>query len=122
MELVDSSCSAASNKEYATALEKAKEASAKEKNLIRLQEQSGMGDTHNLDLTSLVKLLGNTLTRSQRDALVFAARIRTYSQILRCLVSGSWDLCHCRPIGYAVLGPVFKPGPLISEFSCLNYV
>ncbi|CAB0003971.1 unnamed protein product, partial [Nesidiocoris tenuis] len=53
MMLVDDSCVAASNKNYQLALEKAKEASAKEKNLIRLQDQSGMNDTHNMEITSL---------------------------------------------------------------------
>ena len=33
------------------ALDRAKEASAKERSLIRLREQAGLSDSHNLDLT-----------------------------------------------------------------------
>uniref|UniRef100_A0A0K8TIU5 Intraflagellar transport protein 88 n=3 Tax=Lygus hesperus TaxID=30085 RepID=A0A0K8TIU5_LYGHE len=79
MELVDSSCIAASNKEYSTALEKAKEASAKEKNLIRLQEQSGMGDTHNMELTSLV--LFNLASQFENNEMSNEA-LNTYSAII----------------------------------------
>ena len=57
MTLIDESCTAAANKNFPLALEKAKDASAKERNLIRLQEQAGLGDTHNIDLTYLVKYL-----------------------------------------------------------------
>lgn len=35
-------------------LDKAKDASSKERNLIRLQEQAGLSDSHNLDLTFAV--------------------------------------------------------------------
>lgn len=50
-ELIDESCLAASKQQLRQALDKAKEASTKERNLIRLQEQAGLSDTHNLDLT-----------------------------------------------------------------------
>lgn len=62
MSLVDESCIAASKKNFPLALEKAKEASAKERNLIRLQEQAGLGDTHNIDLTYLVDELNWLVT------------------------------------------------------------
>lgn len=51
MELIDESCIAASKCQYRLALDKAKEASTKERSLIRLQEQAGLSDSHNLDLT-----------------------------------------------------------------------
>ncbi|KPI91228.1 Intraflagellar transport protein 88-like [Papilio xuthus] len=66
MTLVEESCmmsarreeddEAASKREYdlAQALSKAQEASALERQLIRMQEQANMGDTHNLDLTFAV--------------------------------------------------------------------
>lgn len=41
------------------ALSKAKEASSKERNLIRIQEQSGLSESHNLDLTFLVSTADN---------------------------------------------------------------
>jgi hypothetical protein len=37
------------------ALDTAKEASSKERSLIRMQEQAGLSETHNLDLTFAVR-------------------------------------------------------------------
>ncbi|KAL0281026.1 UNVERIFIED_CONTAM: hypothetical protein PYX00_002147 [Menopon gallinae] len=54
MELIEMSCVHQSKGEGKQALEKAKEASSKERHLIRLQENSGLSETHNLDLTFLV--------------------------------------------------------------------
>lgn len=56
MELVEESCITSSQRNYRLALEKAKDASNKERNLIRMQEQSGLGDSHNMDLTYTVRV------------------------------------------------------------------
>lgn len=55
-ELVDDSCTQASLGEFTRALERAKEASAREKSLIKLQEQSGLSESHNMDITYLVRI------------------------------------------------------------------
>lgn len=54
MESVDESCICNAKKDFSGALEKAKEASNREKALIRLHEEAGQPDQHNLDLTFLV--------------------------------------------------------------------
>ncbi|XP_064098521.1 intraflagellar transport protein 88 homolog isoform X1 [Macrobrachium nipponense] len=51
MELIEESCIAASLGEIRLALDRAKEASSKERSLIRQREQAGLSDGHNLDLT-----------------------------------------------------------------------
>ncbi|XP_076068805.1 intraflagellar transport protein 88-like protein nompB isoform X2 [Oratosquilla oratoria] len=51
MELIEESCMAASRGELKLALDRAKEASSKERSLIRQREQAGLSDGHNLDLT-----------------------------------------------------------------------
>lgn len=53
-ELVDEACLAEARGEYQLGLEKAKDASNKERSLIRMQEQAGLNDSHNIDLTFLV--------------------------------------------------------------------
>ena len=50
-ELIEESCLASSRGEQRLALDRAKEASSKERSLIRMQEQAGLSETHNLDLT-----------------------------------------------------------------------
>jgi intraflagellar transport protein 88 len=50
-ELIEESCLASSQGEQRLALDRAKEASNKERNLIRMQEQAGLSEAHNLDLT-----------------------------------------------------------------------
>lgn len=57
MELIESSAEAASENNMRVALERAREASSREKVLIRLQEQAGLSDSHNLDLTFAVSLI-----------------------------------------------------------------
>lgn len=57
MQLIEESCFASSEGDNRKALAKAKEASNKERNLIRMQEQSGLGDHHNMDLTYSVRKL-----------------------------------------------------------------
>lgn len=54
MELIESSADAASNNNMKVALERAREASQRERVLIRLQEQAGLSDSHNVDLTFAV--------------------------------------------------------------------
>ncbi|KAI4470504.1 intraflagellar transport protein 88 [Holotrichia oblita] len=51
MQLIEESCSISNDGNYKKALLKAKEASNKERNLIRIQEQAGLSDHHNMDLT-----------------------------------------------------------------------
>lgn len=51
MQLIEESCLASNDGDYKKALSKAKEASNKERNLIRMQEQAGLSDHHNMDLT-----------------------------------------------------------------------
>ncbi|CAL4120134.1 unnamed protein product, partial [Meganyctiphanes norvegica] len=51
MGLIEESCMAASRGELRLSLDRAKEASSKERSLIRQREQAGLSDGHNLDLT-----------------------------------------------------------------------
>lgn len=51
MQLLEESCIAVSEGDVRKALSKAKEASSKERSLIRTQEHGGLGDQHNIDLT-----------------------------------------------------------------------
>ncbi|XP_045130725.1 intraflagellar transport protein 88 homolog isoform X2 [Portunus trituberculatus] len=51
MGLIEESCLAASRGEIRLSLDRAKEASSKERSLIRQREQAGLSDGHNLDLT-----------------------------------------------------------------------
>lgn len=55
MELIEESACLNVKGQKKQALSKAKEASSKERNLIRIEENSGMSETHNLDLTLLVR-------------------------------------------------------------------
>lgn len=55
MQLVEESCIAQCSGDNRKALSKAKEASNKERSLIRFQEQSGLGD-HNSELTYVVNI------------------------------------------------------------------
>lgn len=57
MSLIESSAEAASENNMRVALERAREASSRERALIRLQEQAGLSDNHNIDLTFAVCLL-----------------------------------------------------------------
>jgi len=56
-ELVDDACMAEARGDYQLGLEKAKDSSNKERSLIRMQEQAGLNDSHNIDLTFLVCLV-----------------------------------------------------------------
>lgn len=53
-DLIDEACMAEANGNYQLGLEKAKDASNKERSLIRMQDQAGLNDSHNIDLTFLV--------------------------------------------------------------------
>lgn len=54
MTLIEESAKAACEKNMKVALERAREASSRERALIRLQEQAGLSDSHNIDLTFAV--------------------------------------------------------------------
>lgn len=56
MELIERSAEAACDNNMSVALERAREASTRERSLIRLQEQAGLSDNHNLDLTFAVNI------------------------------------------------------------------
>lgn len=56
MELIESSVQAARESNMRVALERAREASSRERALIRLQEQAGLSDSHNVDLTFAVRM------------------------------------------------------------------
>lgn len=56
MELIESSVQASYENNTRVALERAKEASSRERALIRLQEQAGLSDNHNVDLTFAVRI------------------------------------------------------------------
>lgn len=51
MQLIEEACIASCDGDVRKALSKAKEASNKERSLIRMQEQAGLGDQHSMDLT-----------------------------------------------------------------------
>lgn len=57
MSLIESSALSASENNMRIALERAREASSRERALIRLQEQAGLSDNHNIDLTFAVSFL-----------------------------------------------------------------
>jgi len=68
MGLIETSAQAASENNMKIALERAREASSRERALIRLQEQAGLSDNHNIDLTFAVSSL-NYYILSYRDSL-----------------------------------------------------
>lgn len=57
MGLIETSAQAVSENNMKIALERAREASSRERALIRLQEQAGLSDNHNIDLTFAVSSL-----------------------------------------------------------------
>lgn len=59
MGLIETSAQAASENNIKIALERAREASSRERALIRLQEQAGLSDNHNIDLTFAVSSLNH---------------------------------------------------------------
>ncbi|KAF4530273.1 hypothetical protein B566_EDAN007314 [Ephemera danica] len=80
MQLVEESCKAAVKADTRLALEKAKEASSRERALIRLQEQGGLGEAHNIDLTFSV--LFNLAHQYENNAM-YTEALNTYQAITR---------------------------------------
>lgn len=84
MGLIESSAEAASENNMRIALERAREASSRERALIRLQEQAGLSDNHNIDLTFAVSSL---------KFLIFVLYTRIYIYIYKILNSFSNRCC-----------------------------
>ncbi|XP_074034344.1 intraflagellar transport protein 88-like protein nompB isoform X4 [Leptinotarsa decemlineata] len=80
MQLVEESCIAQCEGDFRKALTKAKEASNKERSLIRLQEQSGLGEHHNIDLTYAVLF---TLANQYAANELYTEAINTYQMITK---------------------------------------
>ncbi|XP_012221934.1 intraflagellar transport protein 88 homolog [Linepithema humile] len=80
MALIESSAEAASENNVRIALERAREASSREKALIRLQEQAGLSDNHNIDLTFAV--LFNLAVQYTNNEM-YTEAIATYQAITR---------------------------------------
>ncbi|VEN46016.1 unnamed protein product [Callosobruchus maculatus] len=80
MQLIEEACVAQAEGENKVALTKAKEASNKERSLIRMQEQSGMGDHHNIDLTYAVLF---TLANQYAANELYTEALNTYQMITK---------------------------------------
>ncbi|KAL3284015.1 hypothetical protein HHI36_018185 [Cryptolaemus montrouzieri] len=79
-ELVEESCKAHAEGDFRRALAKAKEASNKERNLIKIQEQVGLADSHNMDLTFEVLFnLGNQYAANE----LYQEALNTYQMIIK---------------------------------------
>ena len=79
-ELIEESCFAAGRGELKLALDRAKEASSKERSLIRLREQAGLNDSHNLDLTfSVLFNLANQYANNE----MYTEALNTYQVITK---------------------------------------
>ncbi|XP_022915700.2 intraflagellar transport protein 88 homolog [Onthophagus taurus] len=80
MQLVEESCVASGEGNFQLGLSKAKEASNKERNLIRIQEQAGLSDHHNMDLTySVLFTLANQYTNNE----LYSEALSTYQMITK---------------------------------------
>ncbi|XP_023318131.1 intraflagellar transport protein 88 homolog [Trichogramma pretiosum] len=80
MTLIEESARAACEKNYKVALERAREASSRERALIRLQEQAGLSDSHNIDLTFAVIF---NLACQYSNSELYTEAIATYQAITR---------------------------------------
>ncbi|KAJ8676662.1 hypothetical protein QAD02_012449 [Eretmocerus hayati] len=80
MTLIEESARAACEKNAKVALERAREASSRERALIRLQEQSGLSDSHNIDLTFAVIF---NLACQYSNSEMYDEAISTYQAITR---------------------------------------
>ncbi|XP_033336252.2 intraflagellar transport protein 88-like protein nompB [Megalopta genalis] len=80
MELIESSVEAAYENNAKVALERAREASSRERALIRLEEQAGLSDNHNVDLTFAV--IFNLATQYTNNDM-FTEAIATYQAITK---------------------------------------
>ncbi|XP_044763859.1 intraflagellar transport protein 88 homolog [Coccinella septempunctata] len=80
MDLVEESCKASAAGDFRRALSKAKEASNKERALIKIQEQVKMAETHNMDLTFEVLFnLGNQYAANE----LYQEALNTYQMIIK---------------------------------------
>ncbi|KAL7647318.1 UNVERIFIED_CONTAM: hypothetical protein RMT77_000913 [Armadillidium vulgare] len=80
MTLIEESCIAASKGELRVALDRAKEASNKERSLIRYREHAGLTDAHNLDLTFAVLFnLANQYSANE----MYTEALNTYQVITK---------------------------------------
>lgn len=80
MQLIEEACVAECENDYRTALSKAKEASNKERALIKMQEQANLADLHDIDLTFVVLLtLANQYTVNE----LFTEALSTYQMIIK---------------------------------------
>ncbi|XP_047741162.1 intraflagellar transport protein 88 homolog [Hyalella azteca] len=78
--LVEESCLAMGRGDRRAALERAKEASSKERSLIRQREQAGLNDAHNLDLTfSVLFNLANQYAANE----MYTEALNTYQIITK---------------------------------------
>ncbi|KYM78210.1 Intraflagellar transport protein 88 like protein [Atta colombica] len=80
MGLIETSVQAASENNIKIALERAREASSRERALIRLQEQASLSDNHNIDLTFAV--LFNLAVQYTNNEM-YTEAIATYQAITR---------------------------------------
>ncbi|XP_032684242.1 intraflagellar transport protein 88 homolog [Odontomachus brunneus] len=80
MSLIESSSLSASENNMRIALERAREASSRERALIRLQEQAGLSDNHNIDLTFAVLF---NLAIQYTNNEMYTEAIATYQAITR---------------------------------------
>ncbi|KAI5702456.1 hypothetical protein M8J76_007595 [Diaphorina citri] len=78
--LIDESCICARNQDFKAALEKAKLASNKERVLIKLQEQFGHADSHNIELT--FSMLFNLANQYANNEMYYEA-LNTYQVITK---------------------------------------
>lgn len=80
MQLIEEACIAECENDYRKALSKAKEASNKERALIKMQEQAELTDLHDIDLTFVVLLtLANQYTVNE----LFTEALSTYQMIIK---------------------------------------
>ncbi|CAG9770980.1 unnamed protein product [Ceutorhynchus assimilis] len=80
MQLVEEACVAQSEGEPKKALTKAKEASHKERSLIKMQEQNGLGNHHNIDLTFAVLF---NLANQYASNELYTEALNTYQMITK---------------------------------------
>ncbi|XP_015519065.1 intraflagellar transport protein 88 homolog isoform X2 [Neodiprion pinetum] len=80
MELIENSVQAICENNFRVALERAREASSRERALIRLQEQAGLSDSHNVDLTFAVLF---NLASQYANNEMYTEALATYQAITR---------------------------------------
>ncbi|KAF0290444.1 Intraflagellar transport protein 88 [Amphibalanus amphitrite] len=80
MDLIEESCLASCRNEGKLALDKAKEASTKERTLIRQRDQAGLSEQHNMELTFVV--LTNLASQYAKNEL-YTEALNTYNVITK---------------------------------------